>query len=451
LLAARATSPARLLPPCARRPRRLLELKIVAAQTLTHAQFFALFGSCDAGVFADVYATQLRPKLGAFAQTFWDESGAAFFKAGMYAGSSGFAAWLLLKLGRLLGLGGLLDGACFARARPASLAAALAPRALRAQQPWPSRAAPRAPPRAETKTCADIESQRLVYAKYSSRIAAIAAALNYTRRLWCPLIAVPASQLHLFSGNIVKVATDNLFLNTFVRGDNYHFYGYLYGEYTRECCPRYLKAENFAKLRAAVANIDIRTGLLQDVAASYPDGYFSRYILLDHMDWMPMRLVLDEWAVFVRKARADVRFLWRSFSDVQHIAPLKFLDFHADNVKAALAMYPDRVCMYNSTHLATLNPGFTIVPREEYKASSARGRSRRMCARRAASPPTWPAPPPLLRSPRRRCGRTSTSCTTTSCTRSRATATSRGWRRFTRGRRGRTTCTGTGSCTGACP
>jgi hypothetical protein len=290
-----------------------------------------------------------------------------------------------------------------------------------------------------------------VYAKYSSRIAAIAAALNYTRRLWCPLIAVPASQLHLFSGNIVKVATDNLFLNTFVRGDNYHFYGYLYGEYTRECCPRYLKAENFAKLRAAVANIDIRTGLLQDVAASYPDGYFSRYILLDHMDWMPMRLVLDEWAVFVRKARADVRFLWRSFSDVQHIAPLKFLDFHADNVKAALAMYPDRVCMYNSTHLATLNPGFTIVPREEYKASSARGRSRRMCARRAASPPTWPAPSPLLRSPRRRCGRTSTSCTTTSCTRSRATATSRGWRRFTRGRRGRTTCTGTGSCTGACP
>ena len=183
------------------------------------------------------------------------------------------------------------------------------------------RAAAYPPTRAETKTCADIESQRLVYAKYSSRIAAIAAALNYTRRLWCPLIAVPASQLHLFSGNIVKVATDNLFLNTFVRGDNYHFYGYLYGEYTRECCPRYLKAENFAKLRSAVANIDIRTGLLQDVAATYPDGYFSRYILLDHMDWMPMRLVLDEWAVFVRKARADVRFLWRSFSDVQHIAP----------------------------------------------------------------------------------------------------------------------------------
>jgi hypothetical protein len=140
LLAARATSPARLLPPCARRPRRLLELKIVAAQTLTHAQFFALFGSCDASVFADVYATQLRPKLGAFAQTFWDESGAAFFKAGMYAGSSGFAAWLLLKLGRLLGLGGLLDGACSARARALRLSPLRWPRAPRA----PSNRGPRA-------------------------------------------------------------------------------------------------------------------------------------------------------------------------------------------------------------------------------------------------------------------------------------------------------------------
>ena len=92
------------------RTRSLLELKIVAAQTLTHAQFFGLFGSCDAALFAEVYP-QLRPKLGEFARGFWDESGAKFFQAGMYAGSSGFAAWLLLKITRMLGLGGLIDGA----------------------------------------------------------------------------------------------------------------------------------------------------------------------------------------------------------------------------------------------------------------------------------------------------------------------------------------------------
>jgi hypothetical protein len=116
-----------------------------------------------------------------------------------------------------------------------------------------------------------------------------------------------------------------------------------------------------------VHKIDIRTGTLKDVASGYDDGFFSRYILLDHMDWMPMAMVLDEWSVFAVKARADVRVLWRSFSDHQHIAPLKYLEFHADNVRAALSMYPDRVFMYNSTHLATLPREVRIVPREEYK------------------------------------------------------------------------------------
>ncbi len=147
--------------------------------------------------------------------------------------------------------------------------------------------------------------------------------------------------------------------------------GYLYGAYTRENCPRYLKPENFAALRAAVkaGKIEIRTGTLEAVASSYPDGYFSRYILLDHMDWMAEHpsLICSEWSVFVKKARADCRILFRSFASEQHIAPLKYLDFHEENVRAAHAMLPDRVAMYNSTHLATIPAGITVLPRREYK------------------------------------------------------------------------------------
>ena len=106
-----------------------------------------------------------------------------------------------------------------------------------------------------------------------------------------------------------------------------------------------------------------------------------------------MSMVLDEWAVFVKKARADCRILWRSYSVDQHIAPLKYLEFHerawrsrglpghqphltapprpratAENVRDALALLPDRVATYNSTHLATIpKKGFTIVPRTEFK------------------------------------------------------------------------------------
>jgi hypothetical protein len=84
------------------------------------------------------------------------------------------------------------------------------------------------------------------------------------------------------------------------------------------------------------------------------------------MDWMPMSMVLDEWSVFVQKARHDCRILWRSFSPTQHIAPLKYLNFHTANVSAALAAAPDRVAMYNSTHLATIPTDVAIVPRKTY-------------------------------------------------------------------------------------
>jgi len=190
--------------------------------------------------------------------------------------------------------------------------------------------------------------------------------VNFTKRLWCPFIAVPANQLHLFDGNVVKHAVDNLFLNTHIAGDNYFYYGYMYGEYSETCCPRYLKRENFPRLRALIDRVVIRTGTLQEVAASFPDGHFSRYILLDHMDWMPMSMVLDEWSVFARKARSDCRVLWRSFSSTQHIAPLKYLTYHPANVAASLRMYPDRVAMYNSTHLATIPPTLALLPRVPY-------------------------------------------------------------------------------------
>lgn len=216
------------------------------------------------------------------------------------------------------------------------------------------------------RDCATLEEQRGVYKRYAGRIALLSQLLNATRRVWCPLIAVPANQLHLFTGNVVRIAAENLFLNTHIAGDNYFYHGYLYGCYTERCCPRYLKRENWDALQGAVGRIDVRTGTLKDVAARYPDGFFSRYILLDHMDWMPMSMILDEWAVFVAKASPDVRFLWRSFADHQHIAPLKYLHFHEENVRAALAMFPDRVAMYNSTHLATLPGDMVVTPRSGY-------------------------------------------------------------------------------------
>ncbi len=222
-------------------------------------------------------------------------------------------------------------------------------------------------PTPAVRNCETLEEQIAIYKPYEKRLDSLSNFVNLTRRFWCPFLGVPASQVDLFDGNIVKHVLDNLFYNTHIAKDNYFYYAYCFATYTRENCPRYLQPQYFKTLKANVSRIDIRTMTLKDAAACYPDGYFSRYILLDHMDWMPASIICDEWSVFVKKARSDCRVLWRSFASFQHIGPLKYLDFHAENVRAAHKMYPDRVSMYNSTHLATIPANFNVVPRTEYK------------------------------------------------------------------------------------
>ena len=46
----------------------------------------------------------------------------------------------------------------------------------------------------------------------------------------------------------------------------------------------------------------VRTGMLHEVAAGYPDGYFTAMILLDHMDWMSEEHIQHEWQVSCRRS-----------------------------------------------------------------------------------------------------------------------------------------------------
>jgi len=226
----------------------LLELKCVAIEHLTHEEFFAIFALSDFALYKRVYAETLRARLSEPARKFWDAN-SGFFKNVMWGGSSGFAARTMINAARtLFGIGPLLDA---------------------------------------VKDCETLEEQVALYRANEPRVAALCAFVNALKPAVSPFIAVPASQLALFRGDICRHVLDNLFLNTHIKKDNYFYYGYFYGAYTRENCPRYLKPENYAALRAAVkaGRVEIRTGTLEEVAKSYPDGYFSRYILLDHMDW----------------------------------------------------------------------------------------------------------------------------------------------------------------------
>ncbi|MGI9518806.1 MAG: DUF3419 family protein [Pirellulaceae bacterium] len=97
--------------------------------------------------------------------------------------------------------------------------------------------------------------------------------------------------------------------------ENYFWRVYIEGKYTRECCPEYLKEENFERLKGGLADqLTTHTDSVQGFLDKF-EGQISRFILLDHMDWLSTHLfpyLEAEWQSIVQKAAPGARLLWRS-------------------------------------------------------------------------------------------------------------------------------------------
>jgi S-adenosylmethionine-diacylglycerol 3-amino-3-carboxypropyl transferase len=151
--------------------------------------------------------------------------------------------------------------------------------------------------------------------------------------------------------------------------DNYFWRLYLFGRYSRECCPEYLKEHNFELLKGGLVDrVHIATSDLTSFLRAHPEG-FSRFVLLDHMDWLSTQnseLLEAEWQAIVDKARPGAMALWRSGgSRVDYVDPLlvqkggraqrvgDLLEY--DKVSAAACHARDRVHTYGSFYIARLN------------------------------------------------------------------------------------------------
>jgi S-adenosylmethionine-diacylglycerol 3-amino-3-carboxypropyl transferase len=97
--------------------------------------------------------------------------------------------------------------------------------------------------------------------------------------------------------------------------DNYFWRVYLCGHYTPECCPEYLKRDNFAALKSGLVDrVSTHTCSALDFLEHH-EGTISRYVLLDHMDWLSATLLPSleqEWQAIVDRAAPNTRILWRS-------------------------------------------------------------------------------------------------------------------------------------------
>ena len=151
--------------------------------------------------------------------------------------------------------------------------------------------------------------------------------------------------------------------------DNYFWRVYIDGSYSRQCCPEYLKPDNFQALKnGLVDRISTHTDSVQGFLEKY-DGKISRYILLDHMDWLSDQffpLLESEWQAIVDRAAPEARIIWRSgglrtdFIDevkinrngeIQKISPM----LSYDQPLAEQLHKKDRVHTYGSFYIAELS------------------------------------------------------------------------------------------------
>jgi S-adenosylmethionine-diacylglycerol 3-amino-3-carboxypropyl transferase len=322
------------------RQNALLDLKIAGIKTLEFEDFFRLFGYGFHPEAKRLYERRLRANLPTWSQAWWDKW-IKFFnnpqRTFYYRGASGaFARLIKTYIDRMI------------RVRP-HIDAILEAKSVTEQR--------------------EIYDRHLCE-KFWSR--SMRFAMNRDTTL--SMVGVPKAQRRQvetqYEGGIVKFVQDAVeaVFCKLPLADNYFWRVYLKGEYSRGCCPEYLKPENFARLKAGVVDrVSTHTNSVQGFLDKH-NGDISKFVLLDHMDWLSDKffpLLELEWQAIVRRAAAGTRVIWRSgglrtdFIERVNVAasgkmrPLpELLTFHP---RKAAELHPlDRVHTYGSFYIADL-------------------------------------------------------------------------------------------------
>jgi len=115
------------------------------------------------------------------------------------------------------------------------------------------------------------------------------------------------------TSNYARKIIDGIFYDIPVQ-DNYFWRVYCFGSYTKNCCPEYLKEDNFKLLKGGlVDNISLHTTTITEFLNSH-SGKISRFVLLDHMDWLATKpqLLEEEWQEIINHSSYNARYIWRS-------------------------------------------------------------------------------------------------------------------------------------------
>ncbi len=290
------------------RQNALLELKMAGVRRLGFDDFFAVFGEGYHPGFRDLYSARLRAELSPFARAWWDKRQDWFAKPGAsfyFHGLSGLVARTFRTYFRL-------------RPQLGNSVHAL----LDAQ---------------------DLGEQRAIY---EHRIAPHlwTRSVNWalSQQLTMSLLGVPYPQRKLVEKQhrhgipgFIREAVEYVSRSLPI-AQNYFWRVYVTGRYSRDCCPEYLKPAQFAALKGGLVDrISLHTSTITDFLRGH-EGAISRFVLLDHMDWMssyyPEELA-EEWTAIFAKASPGARILLRS----AHSRPPYLDKVHADSTQGSVA------------------------------------------------------------------------------------------------------------------
>jgi S-adenosylmethionine-diacylglycerol 3-amino-3-carboxypropyl transferase len=322
------------------RQNALLDLKLSAIRELEFDDFFKMFGEGRLPDAKRIYEQKLRASLPTWSQSFWDKKIKWFDnrrKTFYDRGTSGTIARMVrIYTHRVIRVRPHLDSLLNAES---------------------------------------LEEQKEIYETHLKK-KFWSALMKFTmnRDTTMSMLGVPKAQRQQietqYQGGLVKFIQDcmeSVFVELPMK-DNYFWRVYMNGSYSRDCCPEYLKEENFRKLKdGLVDRVSTHTDSVQGFLEKY-DGQISRYILLDHMDWLSDQffpLLESEWQAIVDRAAPGARLIWRSGGlrtdfieevqvnrngEIQKISPM--LSYNTD--LANELHEKDRVHTYGSFYIADL-------------------------------------------------------------------------------------------------
>ena len=280
----------------------LLELKKAAIRTLSFEDFFQVFGEGTHPQWHSLYHETIRPALDSDVQKIWDKrekffNGTGRRKSFYFRGTSGMFAWMINNyLNRPKGLRDAVE---------AILSADTA------------------------------EEQAHIYETRNVSKLLFTKPLRWALRrdATMAMLGVPRSQRLQIDrgypgglGGFIQDRIEAVFKEMPLK-DNYFWRVYLTGKYTHECCPEYLTRQGYEQLREGLVDrVSTHSNTVEGFLTGH-EGKVSRFVLLDHMDWLYEKypeLLTAEWQSIINRSAPETRILWRSAAlSVDFVDPLE--------------------------------------------------------------------------------------------------------------------------------